>query len=259
MPRRVGSMGLHWLGVLWLALAAPASAAGGEPQIVPVAVATNFLPVARQLAPLFEARTGYQLTLMAGSSGKLYAQIRQGAPYDVLLSADQDKPARLEALGLTVAGQRFVYATGRLVIWAGPGRVVDGPQRLRQEQPLALANPRLAPYGQAAIQVLEHLGLSADASRWVLGDSVGQAAGFVATGHARLGLVAWSLVPATQRDQVWHVPAAWHDPIHQEAVLLARGASKPAARAFFRWLQGNEAQAQIVAAGYAVDLAQALH
>lgn len=244
---------LRWLALAWLGLFVwthPGLASPAEP--ARVAVAMNFLPVARELAPLFRQQTGHRLTLIGGASGKLYAQIRQGAPYDVLLSADRDKPARLEALGLTVPGKRFVYASGRLALWAGDGQPLRGPQRLYAEPTIALANPRLAPYGQAAMQVLRYLALDLDATQRVLGENVAQATRYVATGHAPIGLVAWSLIPPSQRNQAWLVPAYWHAPIDQEAVLLLRGAGQPAAVAFIRWLRGQPAQARIEAAGYAV-------
>ncbi|HEX6903393.1 MAG TPA: molybdate ABC transporter substrate-binding protein [Thermoanaerobaculia bacterium] len=225
-----------------------------------VAVAANFSEVAERLAKDFERESGHTLTFVAGSTGKLYAQIANGAPFDVFLSADQETAARLEKEGRAVAGSRFTYATGRLTLWSPePGRVgSDGAATLRQGnfRRLAIANPELAPYGAAARQALEKLGLwERFKDRIVKGETIGQAHAMVASGNAELGFVALSSVLSPRNETKgsrWDVPSHLYEPLRQDAVLLARAASNKAARGFLEFLRGARAKALIESYGYRV-------
>ena len=225
-----------------------------------IAVAANFSRTMAELAARFEARTPHRLRVSLGSSGRLYAQIVNGAPFDVLLAADQAYPRRLEERGFAVPESRFTYATGRLALWsADPGRVAEGAEVLSSGEfrTLALSHPDLAPYGSAARQVLEALGLSERLrGRIVTGQNAGQTLSMVATRNAELGFVALSHVLARDggaEGSRWDVPEGLHDPIRQDAVLLARAAANPAARAFVDFLRGPQARALIARHGYGVD------
>ena len=245
----------HTLALL-LALAAPTA---GEEAVV--AVAANFAEVVERLEADFERDGRHTLTFVAGSTGKLYAQIVHGAPFDAFLAADQERPELLEREGLAVAGSRFTYATGRLTLWSRePGRVgSDGAATLRRGgfRLLAIANPELAPYGAAARQTLEKLGLwSSLGGKIVMGETIGQAHAMVASGNAELGFVALSSV-ISPRNQLpgsrWDVPAELYEPIRQDAVLLKRAAGNAAARGFLEYLRGAEARALIESYGYRVE------
>lgn len=222
-----------------------------------VAVAANFTAPMQQLAPMFEAASGHQLQLSFGSSGKFYAQISHGAPFQVLLSADDEVPRRLVQDGQGVAGSQFTYATGQLVLWHAQAQAVDdGTAVLRAGafQRLAIANPELAPYGRAAIETLTSLGLQrALAPRLVMGESITQAYQFAATGNADWGLVALSQVwrdGQFNSGAGWRVPDKLHQPIRQDAVLLKQGQGQPAATAFLAWLKTEPARAVIRRFGY---------
>lgn len=224
---------------------------------VQVAVAANFVAPMQKIAVEFERETGHKALLSFGGSGKLYAQIRNGAPFQVLLSADDETPARLEREGLTRPGSRFTYAIGRLALWsARPGLVDDKGEILRQGgfNKLALANPKLAPYGTAATEVLTRLGLlGALQPKFVLGENIAQTWQFVGTGNADLGFVALSQV---QKDgkiasgSAWIVPGNLHTPIRQDAVILAGGKGNAAAEALMNYLRGDKARAIIKGYGY---------
>lgn len=224
---------------------------------VQVAVAANFSAPMRQLAALFERETGHRALLAVGSTGALQAQIRHGAPFEVLLAADDLTPARLEAEGLAVPGSRFTYAVGRLALWSARDGVVDANgdvlRRGRFER-IALANPKLAPYGAAAQQVQERLGVvAALRDKWVQGENIAQTYQFVASGNAELGFVALSQVQVDGRIQAgsgWIVPQALYDPIRQDAVLLSRGNGNTAALALLRFLRRDAARRVIVSHGY---------
>jgi molybdate transport system substrate-binding protein len=225
---------------------------------VQVAVAANFQTAMQKIAPAFGRSTGHKLLVAVGSTGRFHAQVRNGAPFQVLLAADDETPARLEKEGLTVPGTRFTYATGRLVLWSATPGLVDADAAVLRSgsfERLAIADPRLAPYGAAALQVMERQGvLPALRAKLVQGDSVGQAYQFVASGNAALGFVALSQVQEDgriTRGSAWIVPAALHDPLRQDAVLLLPGRDQPAARAFLDFLRGDEARALIRAHGYA--------
>lgn len=225
-----------------------------------IAVATNFADPMTALEADFEARTGHSLTVTTGSTGKLYAQIVRGAPFDVLLAADRARPERLEQEGEAVAGSRFSYAVGRLVLWGAQASLAgrDGLATLRAAdfRTLAIANPDLAPYGAAAKQVLTKLALWDTLSpRIVMGQNAGQAFALVATRNAELGLVARTSVlshGAVPGDW-WAVPADLHDPIIQDAVLMSRAANNPAAKAFMGYMQSEDARAIMRRFGFEVD------
>lgn len=243
---------LWFVAALLVLAAAPAPA--GE---VRVAVAANFIGTLDRLGKAFGAESGNTLLVSAGSTGKLYAQIRNGAPYDVLLAADIDHPQRLEREKLAVAGSRFTYARGRLALWSrDPGRVDAEARVLRTDsfRHLAIANPRTAPYGAAAQQALQHLGLWPTlAPRLVRGEDIGQAFQFVQSGNAELGFVALAQIRQLRPDargSFWSVPARFYDPIEQQAVLLARAKANAAARAFLVFLQSQHAREIIRADGY---------
>lgn len=243
------------LAVLALALTLlPAPPASGE--TVRVAVAANFTRPAEALADAFTAASGHAVVLTTGSTGLLYAQIVHGAPFDVFLSADTVRPARLVAEGHAVAGSTRTYAIGRLALWDPQARDGDPVDRLRagRYRRLALANPDLAPYGAAARQALTHLGLEADAAdRLVFGENVAQAHAFLATGNADLGFVALAQLAGRQPGGRYTlIPAAWHDPVRQDAVLLTRSAGNPGARAWLDYLASPAAQAILEEFGYEV-------
>jgi len=225
------------------------------------AVATNFLNVVSQLESEFEAQTGHDLRLVAGSTGKLYAQIVNGAPFEVFLAADQERPARLIAEGLALADSRWSYAEGRLALWsAKPGFVdADGARTLRSAEfrRLAIANPDLAPYGLAAREVVAKLGLERQLSgRIVLGENIGQTLALIATGNAEVGFIALSQLGSLSASSIgshWIVPRSLHSPIRQDAVLLAHAANRPGARAFLDYLRTPAVKDRIRSHGYDVN------
>ena len=224
---------------------------------VRVAVAANFAAPLKALAADFEKTTGHTLRLSSGATAKLYAQIKNGAPFDVLLAADAETPARLEKEGDAVAGSRFIYATGKLVLWSPQADRVDGQGQVLRSghfRHLALAAPQLAPYGAAAVQTLTRLGLLATLTpRLVQGESIGQTYSFVATGNAELGFVALSQVydkGKISQGTGWIVPAHLYQPLHQEAALLTRAARNPAASALLAFLKTEQTRAVIRSFGY---------
>jgi molybdate transport system substrate-binding protein len=236
----------------------PTGASAGEAL---VAVAANFTEVVGRLEADFERTTGHDLTVTTGSTGLLYAQIRSGAPYDVLLAADRLRPELLEKEGRAVAGSRFTYAVGRLTLWSAAPELVstDGAETLRAGafRKLAIANPDLAPYGVAARETLAALGLLETlGDRIVMGENIGQTHALVATGNAELGFVALSYVLSPGNripGSRWDVPQELHAPIRQDAVLLTRGAANAAARDFLEYLKRDEARAVIESFGYGVE------
>ena len=225
-----------------------------------VAVAANFAEVAAELEVQFEQNSKHTIDLTIGSTGKLFTQITNGAPFDVLLAADQERPRRLEESGLAIRGSRRTFAVGRLVLWsADPQRVKgNGAAVLRAGgfRAIAIANPRLAPYGVAAVEVFQALGISESLrDRIVMGENVGQAHAMVASGNAELGLIALSSVthPEDSRPgSAWEVPQALYAPIRQDAVLLTRAAHNTAARSFLSFLQSSVATEMIESYGYQV-------
>jgi len=248
----------HW-AMLLLFSGLPAANVRADDALV--AVATNFAEVMERLEAGFETETEHDLTVVTGSTGKLYAQITNGAPFDVFLAADQERPRLLEEDGSAVVGTRFSYAIGRIALWSpDPGRIgADGAKVLRDGdfRRLAMANPALAPYGVAARETLAALGLSARLEdRIVLGENIGQAHAMVATGNAELGFVALSYVLSPRNETPgsrWDVPQALYSPIRQDCVLLTRAADNVAAAAFVEWLRGDEARRVIERYGYGVE------
>jgi molybdate transport system substrate-binding protein len=221
-----------------------------------VAVAANFTEPAKEIAAAFTARTGHHAILSFGSSGQFYTQVTQGAPFEVVLSADADRPSRMEREGLGVPGTRFTYAIGQLVLWSkAPGLVDDKGAVLARGafNKLAIADPAAAPYGTAAIQTMTRMGVYARLkSKIVKGTSITQAYQFVQSGAAELGFVALSQVITDPGGSRWQVPASDHAPIDQQAILLWKGDKSPAARAFLRFLKSPEALAIIRRYGYEV-------
>jgi len=222
-----------------------------------VAVAANFAVAAKRMAPAFRAASGHTLVLSSGSTGKFYAQIRSGAPFDVLLSADEETPRRLESEKLAVAGSRFTYAVGRLALWSPkPGFSDETSLRTPGVNRLAIANPRLAPYGAAARETLERLGLwETMRPKLVQGENIAQTFQFVASGSADAGFVALSQIRENEAraGSHWIVPERFHSPLRQDAALLSRGAGNDAARAFLSYLKSAPARERIRAYGYEVD------
>jgi len=224
---------------------------------VKVAVAANFTTPMQQIAAQFERDTGHKAVLAFGATGKFYAQIRNGAPFDVLLSADDETPARLEKEGLAVPGTRFTYATGRLVLWSAREGYVDAHGNVLRRgefSHLAIANPKTAPYGAAAVQTMTKMGvMPALKSRIVQGENISQAYQFVASGNAEVGFVALSQVYSNGRltgGSAWYVPGNLHDPIRQDGAILAKGNGNPAATALMAYLKGAKARSIIKSYGY---------
>jgi molybdate transport system substrate-binding protein len=230
-----------------------------QAQTVQVAVAANFAAPLKALAPDFEKVSGYKLLLSSGATGKLFAQIKSGAPFEVLLAADSVTPARLVQEGQAIASSRFTYATGRLVLWSADPKIVDAQGAVLKSgafKHLALAAPALAPYGAAALQTLTQLGLlNALTPRLVQGESIGQTYSFVATGNAELGFVALSQVfehGRLRQGSGWIVPTPLHAPLHQDAVLLNKGQDNPAATALLAFLKTEKSKSVIRSFGYEV-------
>ncbi len=244
------------LALLLLAAATPGHA--GE---VRAAVAGNFKAAIEALEPRFEAATGHELRVSTGSTGSLYAQIRNGAPFDAFLAADRRRPRKLAERGLAVPESRFTYARGRLVLWSADPDRVDGPEALQGEfRRLAIANPRNAPYGLAAQQALQSLGQwQALQGRIIQGQNINQAHQFVASGNAELGFVALSQLSGpdrSERGSRWLVPQRHHEPIRQQAVLLERAADHAPAQALLRFLRGDEAAELLRRFGYTLPDAE---
>lgn len=248
-------MNLWWRILLHASvLLFPTASFAGEVQ---VAVAANFAAPMQAIAPLFEQETGHKVRVVLGGTGKFYAQITQAAPFDILLAADDETPTRLAREQLAVPNSQFTYAIGRLVLWSaknGQGNLHEGFLQTGRFQHLALANPKTAPYGAAARQVIHNLGLSETLKgKTVLGENIAQTYQFVATGNAELGLLAYAQV--VKDGQIthgtgWLVPASLHDPIRQDAILLLRGQDNPAAQALMRFLRRENIRQMIRAFGY---------
>ncbi|QGA50711.1 molybdate ABC transporter substrate-binding protein [Pseudomonas brassicacearum] len=224
---------------------------------VQVAVASNFTAPIQAIAADFEKDTGHKLVAAYGATGQFYTQIKNGAPFEVFLAADDTTPARLESEGDTVKGSRFTYAVGTLALWSAKDGYVDSTGQVLKHnnfQHLSIANPKAAPYGLAATQVLDKLGLTAQVkSKLVEGQNITQAYQFVSTGNAELGFVALSQVYKDGKvtgGSAWIVPAELHDPIKQDAVILNKGRDNPAAVALVDYLKGPKAAAIIQTYGY---------
>lgn len=226
-------------------------------ETVLVAVASNFTKPMAEIADAFKKDTGHTAKLSFGSSGKIVSQLQNGAPFEMFLSADDAKPAKLEQEGLTVPGSRFTYAMGTLVLWsAKPGYVDDQGQILSKGgfQHIALANPKLAPYGEAAVETMKNLGVQDKLQTLqVQGDNISQTHQFVSTGNAELGFVALSQVISDGKiaeGSAWVVPASLHKPIRQDAVLMKNGEANPAAPALLDYLKSEPAKVIIQKYGY---------
>lgn len=224
---------------------------------VSVAVAANFSAPMQKIAADFEKATGHKAQLVFGSTGKFYAQIKAGAPFQMLLAADDETPARLVKEGDGVAGSRFTYAIGKLVLWSPkPGYVDDKGEVLKTGSfaHLAIANPKLAPYGLAATETMQALGLSsALQSRLVTAESISQALQFVVSGNAELGFIAYSQIHKDGRlidGSYWIVPSKYHSPIRQDLVVLEKGQGSAAVAALAGYLKSEAAKAVIKSYGY---------
>lgn len=230
---------------------------------IKLAVAANFSNTIKSLTERFERETGHKAVVSTGATGKFYTQIRQGAPFDVLLAADSATPQKLVEDGAAVADSRRTYAIGQLVLWSANKETVDTKGQVLaklQFQHLALAQPKLAPYGLAGKQVLEKLQLwDKLQSRLVFGENVGQTQQFIATGNAELGFVALAQIKpgkagnAEAGGSYWLVPAELYDPIRQQMVILNSAQGNKAAQAFWRFMQTAAAQEIIRADGYGVE------
>jgi molybdate transport system substrate-binding protein len=229
----------------------------GLAEQINVAVASNFTAPMKAIVTAFEQQSEHRVKLSFGSSGKFFAQITHGAPFELFFSADQTKPKALEESGLIVPGSRFTYAIGALALWSSnPTLLKNNAGALKQGQftKLALANPKLAPYGLAAVEVLEHLALTEHTkAKWVQGENIAQTYQFISTGNADIGFVAMSQI--MQQGQInlgssWLIPHELYSPIKQDAALLARGKNSPAAKALLTYIQSNQAKAIIESYGY---------
>ena len=242
------------LAACMLTLLAPTQ---GRAAIAQIAVAANFAEPIKAIAAVLEKTTGHTLSVTLGATGKLYAQIKNGAPFDVLLAANTEVPLALEKDGLATAGSSFTYAKGKLVLWSANASLVDAKGVVLQGagfRKISYANPKTAPYGAATVQTIDALGLtSVLVPKLVQGESIGQAFNFVHTGNAELGFVALSQVlegGKLKSGSMWLVPQNLYQPIEQNAVLLKRGASNPAALALVKLLQSPATKDLIRSYGY---------
>ncbi|HEX5363425.1 MAG TPA: molybdate ABC transporter substrate-binding protein [Gallionella sp.] len=240
-------------GLLASLVLASAPVRAGE---VRVAVASNFAAPMERIVASFQAESGHRVSVSTGSTGKFYAQIKNGAPFDVFVAADSATPQRLEEDGVTVRGSRFVYALGKLALWSAQPGVVDAKGAVLRSgyNKLAIAEPKLAPYGMAAKETLEKLGLwNGVQARLVRGENITQTYQFVASGNAELGLVALSQI--TREGKItagssWVVPPHLYRPIQQSAVQLSAAKDPLAAKAFLDFMRGKQAAAVMRSFGY---------
>jgi len=226
-----------------------------EAQHANVAVASNFIKPMQQIKAQFELKTPYKIRVSYSSSGKFFAQIVNGAPYDLFLSADQVKPDELIKRGKASARGRFTYAQGTLILWSSNAALVNNsPDVLYNNQfrKVALANPKFAPYGQAAVDVLKYLSIVEQSKpKWVMGESISQTYQFVATGNADIGFISFSQKP--EHGSYWLIPKSYYNPIKQDAVLLENAEQNPAALAFFEFLNSKDAKNIIQSHHYTVN------
>ena len=226
---------------------------------VQVAVAANFSAPIEEIGKAFNKATGHQLKVSTGASGKFYAQIKNGAPFQVFLSADEEKPAQLEKDGLAVQGSRFTYAIGKLVLWSADAGVVDAQGKVLEKNKInkiAVANPKTAPYGEAAMETLSAMKLKSQLEpKIVMGENISQTYQFVATGNAEIGFIALSQITKNNKitsGSAWIIPEKYYSPINQDAVLLVNGKDSAAARQLLVFLKGDEAVRIIKSYGYGV-------
>ncbi len=249
---------IHILAIVFFSQTLLSTALAGE---VRIAVATNFLATLKEIVKNFEEDTGHVAIVSSGSSGKLYAQIRHGAPFDVFLSADVKRPQLLEQEGQAVHGSRFAYAVGRLTLWSSDSNLlkVDGKDVLAKGKfhRLAIANPKTAPYGTAAKNTLQALGLwTAVKGRIVQGENIGQTFQFVYSQNAQLGFVALAQVLDPKINGTgsrWDVPENLYEPLRQQAVLLPRGKNNLAAKAFLNYVVNSKGRKIIEQFGYGFE------
>ena len=226
---------------------------------VRIAVAANFTDANRIIVKMFEKQSGHKTKVSYGSTGKLYSQIEHGAPFELFLAADTKRPVKAEKEGLAIPGSHFVYAKGKLVLWSlKPNLFKEGESYLKDGKfkHIAMANPKTAPYGLAAEQVMNHIGvLNTIRPNLVTGDSISQTFQFTATGNADAGFVALAQIKAWEGDSgtVWEIPSTYYEPIEQAAVLLKKGENNPAATEFLAFLKSNEARKVIEEFGYGVE------
>ena len=239
---------------LLLALGLPTIAEADEVQ---VAVAANFLAPLQEIAKSFEKETGHQTLITSGATGQLFTQIQHGAPFEVMISADAKTPKKLVKNELALADSQFTYARGKLVLWSVDPAVVDASGAVLKSDKfkhLAIANPKTAPYGTAAMETLDKLGLSASLkSKLVEGENISQAKQFVDTGNAEVGFVALSQIYKNgkiTKGSAWVVPLDLYAPIYQDAVLLKKGEDNPAATALLNYLKSDKAKAIMTTYGY---------
>ena len=227
---------------------------------VTVAVASNFITPMQKLAAEFEQKTPHTIKLVSGSSGRFFAQISHGAPFDLFLSADSEKPQKLIDAGLALSDSLFTYAYGRLVLWtANVDQVVTATNLLNtQFDHLAIANAKLAPYGKAAKEVLVQLGLEKETrSKWVVGENISQTYQFVASKNAQYGFIAASQWHG--QGSGWRVPDTLHQPIQQDAVILKRAKNNKAVFELVDYLQSSAAAVIIQDYGYQVARESSKH
>jgi molybdate transport system substrate-binding protein len=224
---------------------------------VQVAVAANFAAPMKDIAAKFEQDTGHKVLSTVGSTGKFYAQIKNGAPFEILLAADDETPAKLEKEGAAVPNTRFTYAIGKLVLWSAQPDVVDDKGEVLRRanfEHLSIANPKLAPYGAAAVETMRKLNVYDKLEpKLVVGESIAQAQQFAASGSAQLGFVAMSQVfeaGKLKSGSAWVVPGSLYTPIRQDAVALEKGKGKPAVEALLKYMKGEKAKAVIRSYGY---------
>jgi molybdate transport system substrate-binding protein len=221
-----------------------------------IAVAANFTDAVKEIAAAFKQKTGHEAVLSFGSSGQIYTQITQDAPFQIMLSADDARPKKLVSDGLGVPGSVFTYAIGKLVLWSKNPNLVNGAATLQSGTfaKVSICNPTAAPYGAAAVETMKSLKLyDALQPKFVEGANITQAFQFVATGNAEIGFVALSQLRGNIGGSRWLVPQNLYKPIKQDAVLLKKGAGNAAAIAFMAFLKGSEARAIIEKYGYAFD------
>ncbi|MDR2325270.1 MAG: molybdate ABC transporter substrate-binding protein [Acidovorax sp.] len=225
---------------------------------VAVAVAANFTAPMQKIAAQFEKDTGHKAVLSFGATGKFYAQINNGAPFGILLAADDSTPEKIAKEGKGVDASRFTYAIGQLVLWSKQANYVDDKGAVLKTgdyKHIAIANPKLAPYGLAAMQTLDKLGLTAQVQpKTVLGENIGQTYQFAASGNAQLGFVALSQVMEDgklREGSAWVVPSSMHESIRQDAIVLNSAKDNAAAKALMEYLKGDKARAIIKSYGYA--------
>jgi molybdate transport system substrate-binding protein len=246
--RRAAVVGLLLAPVLLLGFSAAAEAAS-----VPVAVAANFADAAKAIGAAFKAKTGNDIAISAGATGGLYTQISQGAPFEVFLSADSKTPSKAVGAGFGVKGTQFTYAVGKIVLFSADPKLVTGADTLKSGsfEKIAIADPKTAPYGAAAVEAMQKLGLyDALKPKLVTGESIAQAYQFVDSKNAELGFVALSQVVKRTDGSQWLVPQEDYTPITQDAVLLTPGKDDPSAKDFLSFLKSDAAVAIIKGFGY---------